>query len=95
MTDAPGFQLALYIGVGIATLFFALTGWLGRRVVRQYDESAAERDAAISDLRKGQKELRREVRDLKHEITRGDINAHDQVERLGEKVDQILQHLDN
>ena len=94
MSDGPGFQLALYIGVGLATLFFALTGWLGRRVVRQYDESAAERDDAISDLRDGQKELRSEVRGLKRQIARGDMSAHDQVERLDKKVDQILQHLD-
>jgi peptidoglycan hydrolase CwlO-like protein len=95
MNNGSAFQLALYIGVGVATLFFALTGWLSQRVVRQYDESAAERDSAISDLRDGQKELRKEVRALKRQITRGDINAHDQVKRLDKKVDQILQHLDS
>jgi len=94
MNDGFGFQLALYIGVGVATLFFAITGWLGRRVVRHYDESATERDAAISNLRDGQKELQEDVRALKRQITRGDISAHDQVERLDNKVDQILQQLD-
>jgi len=88
-----GFQLALYIGVGLATLFFALTGWLGRRVVHHYDESAADRDQAIRDLRDGQKKLRSEVRALKRQLTRGDISAHDQVQQLDDKVDQILQHI--
>jgi membrane protein implicated in regulation of membrane protease activity len=95
MGSTPGFKIAIWLSVGIATLLVGMLSYLGRRVISHYDQQAEERDEAIESLRRGQRELQREVRAVKRRVTQGEVSAHDQVEELDEKVDQILDRLDD